>query len=78
MEHADIAGQYEKMKIKLWREYEHNRDAYTEAKTEFVRKWTSQAKEVYRGRYCFIPASTKVFQIHWRSRAYTGDNAGKS
>ena len=78
MEHADIAGQYEKMKIKLWREYEHNRDAYTEAKTEFVRKWTAQAKEIYGGRYCFIPASTKVFQIHWRSRAYTGDNAGKS
>ncbi|HCT91515.1 MAG TPA: phosphate ABC transporter permease subunit PstC [Lachnospiraceae bacterium] len=26
----------------------------------------------------FIPASTKIFQIHWRSRAYTGNNAGKS
>ncbi|HCT90851.1 MAG TPA: GrpB family protein, partial [Lachnospiraceae bacterium] len=51
MEHTDIADQYEKMKLKLWREYEHNRDAYTEAKTEFVRKWTSQAKEIYRGRY---------------------------
>lgn len=51
MDHTDIADQYEEMKIKLWRKYEHNRDAYTEAKTEFVKKWTSRAKELYRGRY---------------------------
>ena len=25
-----------------------------------------------------IPASEKVYQIHWRSRAYTGNNPGKS
>lgn len=51
MEHADIAAQYEKMKLKLWKEYEHNRDAYTDSKTEFIRKWTSKARKIYYGRY---------------------------
>lgn len=51
MEHADVAGRYEEMKLQLWREYEHNRDAYTKAKTEFIRKWTSRARKTYGGRY---------------------------
>lgn len=51
IEHADVAAQYEKMKLKLWKEYEHNRDAYTDAKTEFIRKWTSKARKIYYGRY---------------------------
>ena len=44
-EHTQIA------KLQLWKLFEHNRDAYTEAKTEFVKKWTSKAKRVYAGRY---------------------------
>ena len=51
MGHADIAAQYEKMKLKLWKEYECNRDAYTDAKTEFIVKWTAEAKKIYSGRY---------------------------
>ena len=27
-----------------WKEYEHNRDAYTKAKTEFVKKYTNKQK----------------------------------
>lgn len=50
-EHPEIAGEYEKMKIDLWKKYEHNRDAYTNAKTEFVKKWTQEAKKTYRNRY---------------------------
>lgn len=50
-EHAQIAKEYETMKLQLWKQFEHNRDAYTEAKTEFIRKWTAQAKKVYAGRY---------------------------
>ena len=50
-EHTQVAKDYEIMKLKLWRLYEHNRDAYTDAKTEFIRKWTSEAKRVYYGRY---------------------------
>lgn len=50
-EHTQIAKEYEKMKLKLWKMFGHNRDAYTDAKTEFVKKWTSEAKNVYTGRY---------------------------
>lgn len=50
-EHPQIAGEYETLKLKLWKQFEHNRDAYTDAKTEFVKKWTSEAKKAYAGRY---------------------------
>ena len=50
-EFPDIAKEYEKLKLSLWKEYEHNRDAYTNAKTEFVKKYTEQAKMLYSNRY---------------------------
>lgn len=50
-EHAQTAKEYEMMKLRLWKLFEHNRDAYTNAKTEFIRKWTSEAKKAYAGRY---------------------------
>lgn len=50
-EHEPIAREYETIKLRLWKLFEHNRDAYTDAKTEFIRKWTSEAKKVYEGRY---------------------------
>lgn len=51
IEHSDIAKQYENMKIKLWEEYRHNRDGYTNAKTEFVETYTQKARLLYKGRY---------------------------
>lgn len=42
--HPDVAKKYEQLKLRLWKEYEHNRDVYTEAKTKFVKKYTSLAK----------------------------------
>ena len=50
-EFPDIAKEYEKLKLSLWKEYEHDRDAYTNAKTEFVKKYTEQAKMIYGNRY---------------------------
>lgn len=50
-EHEQIAKEYETMKLQLWKQFEHDRDAYTNAKTAFVKKWTSEAKKVYKGRY---------------------------
>lgn len=50
-EHPDVAKEYENMKLALWHEYEHNRDAYTEAKTEFVEKYTFAARKQYGNRY---------------------------
>lgn len=42
--HPEIAKEYENLKLRLWKEYEHDRDAYTEAKTDFVNKYTALAK----------------------------------
>lgn len=43
-EHPEIAKEYERLKISLWKQFEHNRDAYTEAKATFVHKYTTLAK----------------------------------
>ncbi len=50
-ENPSIAKEYEQLKLNLWRQYEHNRDAYTEAKTEFVKKHTANARNQYGNRY---------------------------
>lgn len=46
-----LAKQYEELKLSLLKKYEHNRDAYTDAKREFVSKYTTLAKEKYKDRY---------------------------
>lgn len=43
--HPEIAREYEGLKLKLWKEYERDRDAYTNAKSEFVKKYTEIAKK---------------------------------
>ena len=50
-EHPAVAKEYEALKLKLWRRYEHDRDAYTDAKTAFVRRCTMAAREEFGGRY---------------------------
>lgn len=44
IDNPDIAKEYEELKIRLWKKYEFDRDAYTNAKTEFVQKYTKIAK----------------------------------
>lgn len=43
--HPEVAKEYESLKLKLWKEYEHDRDAYTDAKSECVRKYSEIAKQ---------------------------------
>ena len=50
-DHFEAAEEYEALKMQLWNQFEHNRDAYTDAKTEFVKKWTAEARKLYAGRY---------------------------
>ena len=50
-EHPVVAKDYEKLKLSLWKQYEHNRDAYTEAKTDFIKNYTEEAKKLYGRRY---------------------------
>ncbi len=49
--HPDIAGRYEKLKLGLWKQYEHDRDGYTGAKTEFIREFTCKAKKEFPMQY---------------------------
>ena len=41
--HPDLAKKYEALKLSLWKRYEHNRDAYTDAKTDFITRCTDAA-----------------------------------
>ena len=50
-EHSDVAKEYEALKLGLWKQYEYNRDAYTDAKTDFISKWTAEARKEYGDRY---------------------------
>lgn len=40
----EFAKAYERLKLDLWKRYEHDRDGYTEAKTEFIKTYTMLAK----------------------------------
>lgn len=51
IEYPYIAKEYEELKLNLWKQFEHNRDAYTESKTDFIKKYTSQAKQQYGTKY---------------------------
>ena len=42
--HTDIAKEYETLKQSLILRYSHNRDAYTDSKTDFVRRVVAMAK----------------------------------
>lgn len=43
--HPDVAKDYEQLKLRLWKQYEHDRDGYTQAKSELVKKYTALAKQ---------------------------------
>ena len=43
--HPEQARAYERLKLSLWKQYEHDRDGYTAAKTEFVREILALAEE---------------------------------
>ncbi|NFP91272.1 GrpB family protein [Clostridium sporogenes] len=49
--HTDISQKYGKLKMSLKDKYEHNRDGYTEAKTEFIRKYTTIGKIEFKNKY---------------------------
>lgn len=50
-DHPCDAAAYEQLKLGLWKRFEHNRDAYTEAKTGFIKECTDKARKLYGDRY---------------------------
>lgn len=43
--HPEAAKEYEKLKLSLLKSFEHNRDGYTQAKTDFVEHYTVLTKQ---------------------------------
>ena len=68
-EHPQVAKDYESLKLELWKKYEHDRDAYTDAKTEFIRKWTTEARRIYGDRYCQISVCLKGMIRIWQQKS---------
>ncbi|MDF2523358.1 MAG: GrpB protein, partial [Clostridiales bacterium] len=46
-----VARQYEALKLGLKERFEHDRDAYTYAKSDFVMEQSQKAKLEFAGRY---------------------------
>jgi len=49
--HPEVAREYGELKIQLQKLFEHDRDGYTVAKTEFIRKVTGRARTEFPDRY---------------------------
>jgi GrpB-like predicted nucleotidyltransferase (UPF0157 family) len=49
--HPDIADEYARLKISLKEQYTYDRDGYTEAKGEFVKKYTDKARQEFFNKY---------------------------
>ena len=64
--HPEVAKEYEKLKLSLWKQYEHNRDGYTKSKTAFVKEYTQKAKIEFEDRYAITERYTNRFSLLWR------------
>lgn len=49
--YPEVAREYEALKLSLKEKYEHDRDAYTNAKTEFVQRYSQKARAEFGTRY---------------------------
>lgn len=49
--HPDVAAEYGKLKKHLQKQYTHDRDGYTAAKTNFIEKYTTKAKKDFSNKY---------------------------
>lgn len=62
--HPDVARQYESLKLALKEKFEHNRDAYTNAKSDFIQQYTQIAREAFEHRYKPDQARPQALQQH--------------
>ncbi len=51
LKHDEVAKEYVKLKTLLLDKYKNNRDGYTEAKSEFILKYTKEAKAEFKNKY---------------------------
>jgi len=50
-DHPEAAQAYGELKQILQKQFQHDRDAYTSAKTDFIREKTAEARKEFPGRY---------------------------
>jgi glyoxylase-like metal-dependent hydrolase (beta-lactamase superfamily II)/GrpB-like predicted nucleotidyltransferase (UPF0157 family) len=50
-DHKEVADEYAALKAELRKKYEHDRDGYTDAKSDFINAYTRLARREYGGRY---------------------------
>ncbi|GCF94261.1 hypothetical protein NRIC_21520 [Enterococcus florum] len=50
-EYPEVARRYEELKLSLKKTYEHDRDAYTDAKSTFVQTYSQKARQAFGPRY---------------------------
>jgi len=51
VENSEAAREYGKLKLSLKERFEHDRDGYTDAKTDFVTRVTLLARATFGGRH---------------------------
>jgi GrpB-like predicted nucleotidyltransferase (UPF0157 family) len=51
IEYPEIAKEYGRLKLSIWKRFEHDRDGYTNAKSDFVLSVTNKARKKYGDRY---------------------------
>jgi len=49
--HPEVAAEYELLKNRLKEQFEFDRDGYTEAKSDFIKRVTEKARTEFGGRY---------------------------
>jgi len=49
--HSEVAQKYEKLKLALKEKFSHDRDGYTDAKGDFVMRWSTIARAEFPNRY---------------------------
>ncbi|MBK5719877.1 GrpB family protein [Dysgonomonas sp. Marseille-P4677] len=50
-QYPEVAKQYGQLKLELKDKFQHDRDAYTEAKTDFIRKYTNLGRKEFPNKY---------------------------
>lgn len=48
---ASVAKEYERLKLELWKQYEHDRNRYTLQKSDFIKQYTQKGKLLFTSRY---------------------------
>ena len=51
IDNPDVAKCYETLKLSISKFYKYDRDGYTNAKTEFVKKYTDWGKAIYKNKF---------------------------